>query len=721
MTEKTKNISSKKEEIISRTGLIYIFFLIIASLIVIQIINLQLFQRDKWIEKYEKNAVQRRNIQPARSDIYDVNGKLLATSMPYFNIFFDTRAGGLDKKTFYSNIDSLSLCLSKLLGDKTKEEYKRELIKARETKKGKQQGDRYKFIARKLDYMKYKKIKNFPIFRRGKHKGGFIKEETTERTLPFNYLIARTIGYLKVDSILNEKIGEVGLEHFYDETLKGISGKKRMQKLPGGVWMPFEESEDVEPIEGEDIILSIDINIQDYAHRVLENHLRETGAEHGTVILMETETGFIKSIVNLGVKKDSSYAEIDNYGVGERLDPGSTFKLASLMVALEDDYINLNDVISTGNGKIKYSDFTISDTKEGGYGNITVQQVFEHSSNVGVSKIINKYYKKNPQKFIDRLFDIGILSKSGIDLSNENTPFIKHPGSGDWSGITLEQTSIGYEVQLTPLQMLTFYNAVANNGQMVKARLVKAFSKNGKITRTTEKGIIKEAICSKETLRKAKIMLEGVVERGTAKRIKSDNYKIAGKTGTAKYFSNERKVFIDKYRASFVGYFPANNPKYSCIVVIDKPNKGQYYGGEIAAPVFRKIADKIYSIDLNTHNLNNYKINKKIIEIPYSKNGYKKDVDLVFSQLKIPVGNKGKSSTAWVNTSSHKHSIEYSNRKINKYSVPSVIGMGAKDAVFLLESLGMKVMLKGKGVVKKQSVEVGARISVGKKITIELN
>ncbi len=706
-------IVDKKKEIIYRAGLLYSLLLIAGIAVFGKIVYLQVVKYSEYHEKYINGSLKMTKVFSERADIYDMQGNVLATFIPQFDIYFDTRAGGLKDTTFQNNIDSLAICLAKILPEKTKKQIKNELVLARRNR------ERYHMITTNVDFDTYKKIKSFPIFRKGKNKGGFIWNLKTKRTMPFNNLARTSIGMLRNEVTNGQQVGERGLEKYYDEILRGLPGSIWKQKLPLGNSLPVENSENVYPEAGKNIVSSLDINLQDYANQVLEEQLKKSKAHHGVVIVMEVKTGYIKAMVNLALTKDSNYVENYNYAVKNKIAPGSTFKLASYMAAFEDSYIKLTDTVDAGNGTVKYYDFTVTDTKESGYGKLTVQQAFEHSSNVATTKIIRKYYKNNEQKFIDRLYDIGIYNLSGIDLAGEEMPNINTPKSEKWSGASLPAISYGYEVLFTPMQILTFYNAVANNGTMIKPRLVMAYSSEGTVDETVKTEIIKQAICSQKTLENVKIMLEGVVKNGTATNIYTDKYRIAGKTGTAKHFNFEQMKFIPEYSGSFVGYFPADNPKYSCIVLIDKP-QGSYYGGNVAAPVFRLIADKIYAADRDINKANQQNNSNFLNTAPISKNGYRSQIDLVLQELNIQSDSKNKTASDWVDTKARQKSVELINQKINKKLVPDVVGMGARDAVWLLESLGLKVKITGRGTVKKQSIVVGKTIKKNMTVLLEL-
>ncbi len=433
-----------------------------------------------------------------------------------------------------------------------------------------------------------------PIFKEGRYKGGMIAEVESKRELPHESLASRTIGNLNKGASGNV----VGLEGAYDTELTGVNGSILKQRLTGGAWMPVHDENYIEPRDGNDIITTIDIELQDVAESALFSQLSRHGAHHGTAILMEVKTGDIKAISNLRIEDDGDYHESYNYAVGESTEPGSTFKLPAFMVALEDGVISLEDSISTGDGTVRYYDKTIRDSHRGGYGTITARTVFENSSNVGTAMIINENYKGRPGDFVDRLYSMGLNDKVGIEIKGEGSPLIRYPGDKYWSGISLPMMSHGYEVQQTPLQILTFYNAVANDGRMMKPRLVKEIRYHGQQVEEFSPRVLKSSICSKATIEKAHELLEGVVERGTATNLRNDTYKIAGKTGTAQIANDKYGYKQDgrvSYQASFVGYFPADNPVYSCIVVVNAPTNSIYYGNLVAGPVFKEIADKVYS------------------------------------------------------------------------------------------------------------------------------
>ncbi len=707
---------SPKDEIIAKTGIIYWAIIITAVLILFSLFNIMFFQNEKWEKEIKKRAFTLEKDKKSRGDIFDETGKLLSTSVPYYSIYMDTKAGGLTDKIFNKNVDSLALCLSNLFKNKTKEEYLKKI------KEGRDSNRRSVLIAKQITYEQMKTLKTFPIFKYKRNISGMVPELIIKRERPFGNLLRRTIGFRNEDDQINKQIGKAGLEKYYDRELSGKPGEILMQKLAKGVLMPVNGETRGEVEEGLDLITSININLQDFADNTLRKHLKAAKAHHGSLVIMEVKTGYIKAMVNLTIADDSMYYEKLNYAVGESLAPGSTFKLPVLIAALEDGYVTLKDKIFVGNGHVKYYGVPVDDDHAHISNELTVQQVFEKSSNVGMAKIVyDKYFKpESCEKLTDRLYDMGFGIKTGIDIDGERTPMIKTPYHTNWANSTPMMMSHGYELMISPLQILTFYNAVANDGEMMKPKLVKAFQRHGEIVKYNKPETLITSICSDSTLKNVRKILKGVILRGTAPILKSDKIKIAGKTGTAKYYDPKLKKYIEQYRASFVGYFPADNPKYSCIVVVNKP-QGDYYGGTVAAPIFKKIALKILTQDCE---LNPQELEKTgefaFSQVPYSKSGYKNDASIVFSTVQIPVGQKGKFQSDWITTKKHRHSVEYLERDIKKNFVPDVTDMGAKDAVYLLESMGIKVKLSGRGSVRIQSVKPGTPVRKNMKVLIEL-
>ncbi len=701
---------SIKNSIVARLTGVYLLVLFLAMLIVFRVLYLQLWQGDKW-EVYATRLSQKDLYFPAlRGDIYADNLEVLATSVPYYDIYFDPIAQGVTDDIFSQHLDSLSIGLHKLFGNKTAKEYSQYLKKERQKK------SRYVLIRKRINYYELQELKKLPIFNRGRFKGGLIVEQTNVRLKPFSQMASRTIGYVTQSPGGNI----VGLEGAFNTELKGRDGLKLMRKVAGDLWMDMNSENEVERIDGYNIVSTINISLQDVAHNALHRQLKKYGAHHGTAILMEVKTGDIKAIANLKRENDGNYYESYNYAVGESSEPGSTFKLATAIALFEDGFIDIYDTINTGDGTRKFFDFMIRDVKEGGYGKISFQKIFEVSSNVGIATVVDKYYRNQPDRFVERLYSLGLNKPHNITMNGEGKPFIKYPGDKHWSEISLHQMALGYELKLTPLQILTLYNAVANNGKMVKPRFVTSFTKHGRVLSEVKTEVITPSICSEETLKKVRIMLEGVIEEGTASGLKNPNFKIAGKTGTAKIFDPKTKQYVNRYKASFVGYFPADNPQYSCMVMISDPESLGYYGGIVAGPVFGEIANKVYATNYNlTPNLelaDKYRISS----VPYTKNGSLNDLQLVLRKLNIPLQYYNELKSDWVVTSKKEKHIECQDRMISRNLIPNVLEMNVKDAVYILENLGVNVKLKGKGAVSAQSIAPGSRLNKDATIVLYL-
>ena len=550
-----------------------------------KLFHLQFIDGDKYRKIAEEKTLKSFVVNSSRGNIFSEDGSLLATSTTKFDVFFDSKT--VPNHIFNSEIQSLSIELSKILGD----DYVKWLNNFREAKNN---NNRYLPIIKNIDLDKVNEFKKLPIFKYGSIKGGLIIEKKIKREYPLGKVAERTIGYEKID-----KDGDywgVGLEHAYGSFLRGKNGKMTKRKISNGQWKVLESNLNKDPIDGLDINTTLNTYMQDVVHDYLLEQTEKYEADHSTAVLMEVATGKIRAISNFGRTDQGKYYEKLNYAVGESIEPGSTFKLMTIIAALEDQVIDTLQMIDTENGEIDFYGFKVKDSRKGGYGQINAMDIFRLSSNTGIVKIISEAYKNQSEKFVDRLFNMGLNNSLDIEIKGEPRPKIPHPLDSDWNGLSLPWMSYGYGVSLTPLQILSFYNAVANDGILVKPTFLESSNKLGALKKTTfKKQILNPSICSKETLSIVKKMLYDVVhhKNGTAKNIKSNNIKIAGKTGTAQVGYGTDKV---DYISSFVGYFPAENPKYSCIVVINKPNKNKgYYGSDVAAPVFKRIAEKISS------------------------------------------------------------------------------------------------------------------------------
>ncbi|MFL5763496.1 MAG: penicillin-binding protein [Bacteroidia bacterium] len=707
-----------KKDILWRVYLIYFFICLFGVAIISRIFFIQFSEGDELKARAEKFSTQVFDIEAVRGNIYDANGILLATSLPYFEVGMDVNTEAITDEIFKDKVDSLSYCLADLFRDKSNKEYKKVLVKARRS------GDRWIVLHRDVSYTDLQKMKKFPILRRGKNRGGFVYLQTNKRERPFQFLAARTIGKLNEDGTGKS----YGLEKAYDSIqgkvcLRGVSGQRLMQKIAGNVWRPINSENEIDPQDGDDIVSTIDINVQDVAENSLMNSLKKHGADHGCLVLMEIKTGEVKAIANLKRSKDSTYVENLNYAAGDAgaVVPGSTFKLPSLIALMEDYNVGLNETVDVGDGVCYYSNERVADSHPPKKSIYTLQEVFEHSSNVGVTKLVTRYYAKDPQKFIDRLYKMNLDQPLKISLPGEGTPYIKNTKDKSWSKISLQWISYGYETRITPLQILNFYAAVANDGKMMRPMFVKEIRRREQTIRTFEPEVINPSICSKATVAKAKIMMEGVVLRGTGVDLKSSNFPIAGKTGTAQMGMVNGKM---TYQASFVGYFPADNPKYACIVVVSAPSGDSYYGGAVAGPVFKDVADKVYSTSLEIHKEINAVQPAYALAAPKVKCGYQPEIRNVLSKLKVKTASKDETAE-WVgNDSRDSLSVALSARSLqetlNNGIIPDLTGMAARDVLYLLENKGIRVKLVGSGAVRGQSITAGTQYKKGTQITIQL-
>jgi cell division protein FtsI (penicillin-binding protein 3) len=703
---------SVKKEILFRFGLVYVLFVILGIAIVGKIVYIQFVEGSELRAQAKTIAFKDITIEPNRGDICAIDGRLLATSVPYFDLRMDLRAAGLTDELFFSNIDSLAIRLSNIFRDKSHYTYKTELVNARKFARNNRY---YPIGSRQVNYLELLEIKKFPLFRLPVNKGGFIPVQVNRRIKPHASLASRTIG------VVNEGGVAVGIEGAYDHILKGKAGVSTRQRSVGNIWVDVNSGVQIEPEDGMDVITTLDVTLQDVAEKTLREQLGKHQAEHGSVILMEVSTGDIKAIANLKRNENGTYSEAFNYAIGEGAEPGSTFKLASLIALLEDGYVTLNDTINTRNGRIQYYDKVITDSREGGYGRISVKEVFEFSSNVGITEMVTKHYAGKEKQFVERLYGMNLNQPLGLPIKGESDPYIKYPGDKLWSGISLPMMSIGYEVKLSPIQILAFYNAIANDGRLVKPKFIHSIRKHGSIEKVFRTEVINPSICSRRTLNSVRAALEGVVENGTAKNLKNENFKIAGKTGTAQIArgtSGYRNASGVSHQASFVGYFPADNPKFSCIVVVNSPSRSIYYGNLVAGPIFKEIADKVYATNPDWFP----EVNPKapLSELPESKSGLKMDLKTVFTTLKIPVTDETQSNV-WSNTHRNDESIELKSRTVIANLVPNVIGMPLNDAIYLLENSGLRVSVSGRGMVRSQSISAGSRAVKGDRIVLEMS
>ncbi len=668
MAVEDKNISY-------RIYLVAFFLFIMAVAIAVKLTNIQWVEGDYYRKLAKERTVKNFVIPANKGNIYSADGSLLATSIPNYEIRFDAVAPKTE--VFEKNIKQLADSLGKLL-NKSSDTFERELRRARVNK------SRYFLVARDLSYTEYIAIKSFPLFNLGAYKGGIIVEQETVREHPIGKIAERTIGYIGRD--VNGHINPVGVEGAYSNYLNGKDGRILKQKIAKGQWKPISDVNQVEPQDGYDVISTIDVFIQDIAHHALLKQLEEYQADHGCVVVMETKTGYVKAISNLGRnEKTGMYSERLNYAVRESHEPGSTFKLVDLMALLDDKLVDTSAVFDSKGGEIKYFGKSVRDSHEGGYGKISLARGLEVSSNTVMVQAVYNNYKSNPTQFVNHINAYGLNRKLGIGFNGEGAPYIPQPSDRSWSKLSLPWMAYGYGVSVTPLQTLAYYNAVANNGEMVKPLFVSEIKEWNKTIKKYDKVVLNPKICSQETIHKLKAILENVVKRGTGSKLYSKDFSMAGKTGTAQVNYAKAGGAEKYYASSFVGYFPADHPKYSCIVVVHKPNttNNNYYGADVAGPVFKRIAQKIFTDSPTTNEIKN--LNRKIQKQESNYNSY-----YAKAQKKIK-------------------------------SIPNVRGMAGMDAVALLENLGLKVKAIGIGKVKKQSLQAGENINKNATIILELS
>ena len=693
-----------KNDILWRVFVAFFLLALVGVAVLFQAFRIQVIEGDKWSNLADSLTTRYHTIEAERGNIFSADGRLLATSLPFFEIRMDAIAP--TEQLFYGKVDSLALMMSRMFADQSKEHYKQKLISAR------RQGSRYLLIRRKVTYPELQAIKRWPLFREGRYSGGLLIEQHNKREMPFGVLAHRTIGYVRT----GPNAQSVGLEAAYDEHLRGRDGKRLMQKVSGGMWVPLNDENEIAPRNGKDLLTTIDLNIQDVAEDALHRALLEHSAQHGSVIVMEVQTGKIRAIANLGRMPDGSYWEKYNYAIGEATEPGSTFKLASMMALLEDGYVDLDDTVNIGYGEMRFFGQLMRDSEPHNLGKVSVQQSFEISSNVGMSLLANKFYKDKPEKFVAHLRSFRLDQPAGIEIKGEGMPSIKSPGDQGWSRLSIPWMSVGYEITITPLQTLMLYNAIANDGKMVRPYLVEAIQEYGRPIQSFKPEVLDRRIASERTINKMKVMLEGTVERGTGKRIRSSNYSIAGKTGTA-LIAQGSSGYAKVYQASFAGYFPADDPKYSIIVVVHAPSNGLYYGGSVAAPVFREISDKIFASHLNRE-LATVNALASAATPRMDARGYTEDFARIahFQGLDYQTTDE-----LWARAHMDSGVVDLQPLRMAQGQVPNVRGMGLRDALYLLENAGLKVQVEGAGKVHYQSIRAGTAIHPGATIQLKLN
>jgi len=700
-----------RQNILFRVYVVFAVFLLAAVFAVGQVINIQFFEYNYWIEKKEKN-VRLSNIEGKRGNIISADDKLVRTSTPYFDVAFDpmvVRKDILDKE-----LDSLASNLFSFFKKKSKTAYKQQILLARKS------NNQFISLGKNLGFSDVEEMRKWPVFRHGKNKGGFITKQEESRVNVFDKMLSRTLGHLSNDEPVS------GIELAYNDYLQGEKIPIAEFRTSSQNWIPIKGIEKY-PDDGQDVHLTVDVGFQYIVHNALLNQLVESNADYGCVLVMEVQTGEIKAIANLAKSKDrneqfideSDYFETYNHAIGTSTETGSTIKGAMLLALLEDTDLTLESIVNLEGGTKKYHDRWMRDDHPSAEDDVPLIQAFAKSSNVGFSKLIYEAYRRNPQRLISLLTKFGILEKTGINLMGEGEPYMTHPSQSEWSGISLPWSAIGYEIKTTPLQLLAFYNAVANDGIWMRPQLVKEIKQYSEVVEAYEPEAVKR-ICSVESARLVKEAMKEVVLSGTAKGIRSNYLSLAGKTGTVNLNPPEMKQ--KKYQASYVGHFPAENPHYSCIVVISNPSEstGRYYGSQIAAPVFKEIAEGIYARDTEMKRPINEGGKKVKLVNTKTKSGYLQEIESLCEYFDIIYAKK--TSSPWAVPIVKNEVVELERRqvKIKESEVPNVISMGLKDALYILENAGLRVDFIGKGKVKSQSLNPGTKFDAQQLIVIEL-
>ena len=685
-----------KDEIIIRTYVVFLVFVLVGFLILGRVIQIGVIEGDKWRSQGDSLYVKHQTIEPERGNILSKDGRLLVTSLPLFDVRMDLMASPKDK--FVKNLDSLSLCLSRYINPGMSDRAYRDLLW-----RERQAGNRYLMIKDDVSYTQLEQIKSFPLFRMGMNKSGLIIVKKLRRERPYRMLASRTLGSVR------EGARPVGLEGYYDKILGGEKGSRLVQKVAKDIWVPVDDISDFEPKRGQDIVTHLDIDIQDVAEQALYKSIAHHDAIGGTAVVMEVKTGAIKAMANLSRSGDD-IGEYFNYAVAEATEPGSTFKLATMMSLFEDGFISPTDHVNIGNGNIELCGKSIKDAENHGIPNPTLRQVFAMSSNVGVALTAQKYYANNAKKFTNRLRQFGLNKRCGIDLEGEPLPYIKQAYSQEqnWSCTSVPWMAHGYELTVTPLQMLTFYNAVANKGKMMEPQLVYQILEYSEPVKTIEPQVLDNKICSKATLDFAMDLLRSTSDSGgTARALKNPLYTIAGKTGTAvtNYFKGDVSEG-KKYQATYIGFFPADDPVYSCIVTIYEPKINGFYGASAALPVFKEIAD--YCISAKFILPNEVAVTNTIVPNNQIRaGGYANDLRTILHYSGVRFDNNCINEWAILNPDASR--LELSGNNYNSATIPDVRGMGLRDALFILENKGVKVRLQGHGRVRQQSITPGTK------------
>ncbi len=699
-----------KNDVLWRVFLVYFIVVAVGVLVVLAIVRIQWKDKEELIAKAKERDMDVRDEEAHRGNVFSSNGSLLATSVPRYNIFFDPVS--VDKKLFDAEVAQLADNLSRMLKNKSKQQYISYLKDARAKNR------RYVKIANKISVADYKKMQEFPIFREGKNRGGFIAERSYVRELPYGELAARTIGYVREDIDVY-----VGLEGAYNDYLKGKDGMQVVRRINGNFWMPMPSDENRDPVNGDDIYTSIDIEIQDVAENALKKCLIENDALQGCVVLMDVKSGFVEVMASLSYnEKKNKYEEAYNFALRHNVEPGSTFKAITMLTLLENDP-NFDIERKLNLGTTDYKVFhrrTMRDSHRvtDDEGNVTIRSAFEQSSNIAFATLVTEAFEQNPDRFIDLIYKTKINEPLNLDIKGEAKPDIKTTNDKRWSKLSLPWMSIGYEVMMTPIQILTYYNAIANDGVMVKPQFVKEIRHGNEVKHVFDTIVINERIASENTISTLQELLKGVVENGTAKSMSKLGFSVAGKTGTAQISQGSAGYNKKNYTATFVGYFPADDPKYSCIIVVSNPRGKKYYGGSVSGPVFKEIAEKVYATRLGvTDEVGGYEADC---------NAFTSASMVYFDDFLNYCNNENVAfvdnvqDNKWVSVEQTDDNVFVNAVEMEENKVPDVKGMNITDAVYVLESMGWKVKFEGYGKVKSQSVKAGTELRKGSVINLVL-
>nr|MBS0037949.1 transpeptidase family protein [Saprospiraceae bacterium] len=687
-----------------RVYLVALGFVIFAFCIAFQLIKVSFIEGAEWRTKSDRLYLKTVEAEGDRGDILSANGLPLATSVQLFDIRMDLNTQAMTDELFFAHVDSLGWYLSQNIDrSKSPVQYRNFLIQRRKA------GERYLLLKRNATFEEMNMVRNFPILRWGQNRGGLILERKSRRIKPFRSLAARTIG------LDRENAANVGIEGAFDEYLKGETGIRMVQRISGSNWKPVDDISSLAPLRGADVITTLNTDIQDVVHHVLKDALVRHEAQFGVAVVMKTETGEIVAMSNLD-RQVGGYIENYNHAVGSLIEPGSLFKIPSLMALLEDGLVDLDQKINLNKGTTTICNRTVRDSEAHDFEETTVRHSLEISSNVGISQLVNEQYKKAGREadFIMRMRNFGLDKQVEIEIAGEATPYIKDAGNRaeGWSCLSLPWMSFGYELSLTPLQMLTFYNAIANNGKMMKPFLVKELRREGQVLKTYKPEVINRAVAGEHTIQQVREVLEGVVENGTGRRIYDSALPMAGKTGTTQLNYTDHERVRTAYQSSFVGYFPADNPEYTCIILISEPTKGGFYGGTVAAPVFSEIAKKIMAIQPDRMPIAFEKstLGTGNFSYPFWQVGYASDFRYIFSSLGV-VAAEDEDIEFTVLMPDEEMGMRMRNRHISREVMPNVVGMGLRDALYVLESAGVNVKINGYGRVVGQSVSPGSSLS----------